>query len=259
MEWKDGKNIFGGFLLVKIDDGGDFSFSWIGQLFSPHRVVAFCWAACSFLFGQQNKGEKKRLGSFSLWCFRFVVSSFLWEMRTKSYSLLFKFSFGYFWVFFIHFGSFLTVLDEPSLIFWSLGLVEKCFLHHSHQVFGASSTLEEWWITICHFSAFTTHGRAFSSPFFSISTIKWIVVASLSWFMVLFGCCWHYFLCLISFPCKEILPYKCDLGERCSYTTNEMLADNVEVHDFHIILSYVILKHFSNFIVLHFYVFQLFS
>ena len=27
---------------VKIDDGGDFSFSWIGQLFSPHRVVAFC-------------------------------------------------------------------------------------------------------------------------------------------------------------------------------------------------------------------------
>ena len=139
--------IFVGLDGVKIDDGGDFSFSWIGQLFSPHRVVAFCWAACSFLFGQQNKGEKKRLGSFSLWCFRYVASNFLWETSTRSYLFLLNFSFDCFW------ASSLCVLDhfwlslmDRHYIFMaerSLCLVEKCFLHHSHQNFGASSTLKE--------------------------------------------------------------------------------------------------------------------
>ena len=53
-------------------------------------------------------------------------------------------------------------------------------------------------------------------------------------------------LALLSSPyfisCKETLPYKCDLGERRSYTANEMLADDVDAHDFHKLSFYVIPK-----------------
>ena len=87
-------------------------------------------------------------------------------------------------------------------------------------------------------SAFTTYGRVLSPPF-SASASSNELLLSLSGFVTL---TWMV-LALFSSPyfisCKETLPYKCDLGEHCSYTTNEMLA---EVHDFHITLSYVIPK-----------------
>ena len=89
---------------VKIDGGGDFSFSWIGQLFRHTEPSHFAELRALFLFGQQNKGEKKRLGSFSLWCFRYVASNFLWEMSTRSY--------------FFYLTSPLTAFEPLLYVFW---------------------------------------------------------------------------------------------------------------------------------------------
>ena len=176
--------IFVGLDGVKIDDGGDFSFSQIGQLF--HHTEPSYFAELRALFYLINKIRERK----SVWVpFLCGVSdsllrAFLQEMSTRSYFFYLISPLTAFNSSFAYFGSFLDVLDGLSLHFLVTGLGRKVLFTSLSSSFGTYSTLKELQTTICHFTAFTTHDRVLS-PHFSASTSSNGLLLSLSGFVTL--------------------------------------------------------------------------
>ena len=147
------------------------------------------------------------------------------------------------------FGSFLTVLDGPSLHFygWEVTVFgRKVFFTSLSSKFWRFFYLKRVANHHLPLSAFTTYGRVLS-PHFSASTSSNGLLLSLSEFVVL---AWMA-LTLFSSPCfifcKETLPSK------MLFWWTLLLHDKRDAcwgTQFSQIISYVILKHFSNFIVL---------
>ena len=116
---------FGGFFVgldgVKIDDGGDFSFSQIGQLFRHTEQSHFLLSFVLFLFGQQVR-ERKTFGflffvALQICCFVLFVGN-----EHEKLSLLLNLSFDCFEPLLLRvLDHFLLSLMDRHYILWLRG------------------------------------------------------------------------------------------------------------------------------------------